>query len=230
MKPFSAALKTGIVLAPSSSASSAGSAQPDGDQEQNDKARHMENSKANTSPDCDVETPSSSNAECSKRISVGSSEVSFEFSLCTSGRTSSSSLPSELSAGHQGHLTSVPNSAATNFSNYEPRSSPEGVDKVKTPIRSVEEEHRAALNGCPVATSPATVIRDVFLPNTQYFFRAGASTAPEGKHAEKHLAQQLDRDAGSGMSLVDYAYSYIHPDEREEEVAIPRVLRVVNVS
>ena len=67
MKAFSTALATGIVLAPSSSASSAGSAQLDGDQEQSNEARHTDDSKA------------------SKRTSVGSSAASFEFSLCASG-------------------------------------------------------------------------------------------------------------------------------------------------
>ena len=230
MKAFSTALKTGIVLAPSSSASSSGSAQLDGDQEQNDEARHMNTSNVMASPDSDIETPSRSNVEWTKRVSVGSSQVSFEFSLCTSGRTSSSSLPSELSAGHQGHLAPAPNLTSISSPDCEPCLPSKGVDKGKTPIRTVEEQHRAALDGCPVATSPATVIRDVFLPDIQYFFGAGAFTAREEKQAEKRLAQQLDRDAGSGMSLVDYAYSYIYQAERGEGAALPRVLRVVNVS
>jgi len=45
----------------------------------------------------------------------------------------------------------------------------------------------------------------------------------EQEHVEMHLSQRLDRDAGSGLSLADYAYSYNCHEEREEEAAIPRV-------
>ena len=230
MKTFSTALKTGIVLAPSFSASSAGSAQPDGDQEQNDEARHMENSKVSTSPDGYIETPSSSNADCSKRISVVSSEVSFEFGSYKSRRTSTSSLPSELSVKCRDDRSLVADSESTSSSRHTSLPSSGGIDKGKTPIRSVEHEDRATLDGCSPATFPATVIRDALVPDTQYLFGAWQLTEREQAHAEMHLTQRLDCDAGSGLSLADYVYSYIYQDEKEEEAALPRVLRVVNLS
>jgi len=221
MKAFSTALNTGIVLAPSSSASSAGSSQPNSDQEQNDEARHTDNSETSTSTQAD------SSAQCSKRTSVGSSAASFEFSLCASGRTSSSSLPSELPTGHQGHLVPVPNSASTGSPDYEPRLPLEGVDKGKTPIRTVEDEQRAALDDYEAAVLATAIACDTA------FSGAARCPAVQNTLELQNNGQMHTEDNDYRLSHNSIQCSYIDAEaaeDDEEESLQQRVLRVVNVA